>query len=133
MFPLKLVQFLNEKKINTICWVVPALTMISGLGVFEKEKPEYLHTIAFGSEVFPIKQFLLWRKALPNAKFINLYGPTEATGMSCYYVVDREFSEEDDAIPIGRPFKNTDIILLNDADELAKEGEPGEICIRELH
>lgn len=130
MFPLKLVQFLNEKKINTICWVVPALTMISGLGVFEKEKPEYLHTIAFGSEVFPIKQFLLWRKALPNAKFINLYGPTEATGMSCYYVVDREFSEEDDAIPIGRPFKNTDIILLNDADELAKEGEPGEICIR---
>jgi acyl-CoA synthetase (AMP-forming)/AMP-acid ligase II len=50
--------------------------------------------------------------------------------MSCYYVVDREFSEEDDAIPIGRPFKNTDIILLNDADELAKEGEPGEICIR---
>ena len=105
MFPLKLVQFLNEKKINTICWVVPALTMISGLGVFEKGKPEYLHTIAFGSEVFPIKQFLLWRKALPNAKFINLYGPTEATGMSCYYVVDREFSEEDDAIPIGRPLR----------------------------
>ena len=95
MFPMKLVEFLNEKKINTICWVVPALTMISGLGVFEKVKPEYLHTIAFGSEVFPMKQFLIWRKTLPDAKFINLYGPTEATGMSCYYTVDREFSEDD--------------------------------------
>ncbi|HAW15302.1 MAG TPA: AMP-dependent synthetase, partial [Clostridiales bacterium] len=26
MFPLKLVEFLNEKKINTVCWVVSALT-----------------------------------------------------------------------------------------------------------
>lgn len=129
MFPMKLVEFLNEKKINTICWVVPALTMVSGLGVLDKVKPEYLHTIAFGSEVFPMKQFLIWRKALPRAKFINLYGPTEATGMSCYYTVDREFSEND-VIPIGRPFKNTDIILLNEANEPVKEGEPGEICIR---
>jgi len=129
MFPVKLVEFLNEKKINTICWVVPALTMISGLGVFDKIKPEYLHTIAFGSEVFPMKQFLLWRKALPNAKFINLYGPTEATGMSCYYVVDREFTEND-VIPIGRPFRNTDIILLDEENKPAAPGEPGEICIR---
>jgi len=129
MFPMKLVEFLNEKKINTICWVVPALTMISGLGVFEKVKPEYLHTIAFGSEIFPMKQFLIWRKTLPDAKFINLYGPTEATGMSCYYTVDREFSE-DDVIPIGRPFRNTDIILLNEENKPAGPGEPGEICIR---
>ena len=123
------VEFLNEKKINTVCWVVPAFTMISGLGVLDKIKPEYLHTIAFGSEVFPMKQFLIWRKALPEAKFINLYGPTEATGMSCYYIVDREFSE-DDVIPIGRPFRNTDIILLNEENRLADPGEPGEICIR---
>ena len=29
MFPVKLVGFLNEKRINTVCWVVSALTMIS--------------------------------------------------------------------------------------------------------
>lgn len=129
MFPLKLVDFLNEKKINTVCWVVSALTMISAFGTFEKAKPEYLHTIAFGSEVFPIKQFKLWRQNLPKARFINLYGPTECTGMSCYYEVDRDF-ELDEAIPIGRPFKNTEIILLDDEDKEAKKGEVGEICIR---
>ncbi|CUH93123.1 amino acid adenylation domain-containing protein [Herbinix luporum] len=129
MFPLKLVEFLNEKKINTICWVVSALTIISAFGTFEKAVPKYLKTIAFGSEVFPIKQFNLWRKYLPNARFINLYGPTECTGMSCYYEVDRDF-ELDEAIPIGRPFKNTDIILLNEKDKLAEQGEVGEICIR---
>ena len=34
MFPIKLVEFLNEKKVNTICWVVSALTMISAFGAF---------------------------------------------------------------------------------------------------
>ena len=127
MFPLKLVEFLNEKKVNTVCWVVSALTMISALGALKKEVPQ-LKLIAFGSEVFPIKQFNRWRSALPEARFINLYGPTEATGMSCYYEVDREF-EEGDSIPVGRPFDNTDILLL-DEDRLVSEGEVGEICIR---
>ena len=72
MFPLKLVEFLNEYKINTVCWVVSALTMISSMKTFDKVIPKYLHTVAFGSEVFPIKQFHLWKQALPNARFINL-------------------------------------------------------------
>lgn len=129
MFPIKLVEFLNEHKINTICWVVSALTMISAFGAFKKVVPEYLHTIAFGSEVFPIKQFRLWREVLPKASFTNLYGPTEGTGMCCFYKVDREFAL-DEVIPIGRPFKNTEIILLNEKDERAADGEAGEICIR---
>lgn len=129
MLPIKLVEFLNEHKVNTICWVVSALTMISAFGTFKKVKPEYLHTIAFGSEVFPIKQFHIWREALPKAKFTNLYGPTEGTGMCCYYKVERDFAL-DEVIPIGRPFKNTEIILLKDRKERAKAGEEGEICIR---
>ena len=129
MFPIQLVEYLNANKINTVCWVVSALTMISSLKTFKTVKPEYLHTIAFGSEVFPIKQFKLWKEAVPNAKFTNLYGPTECTGMSCYYHVDRDF-ELDEAIPVGRPFHNTQILLLNDQNQLAEAGQVGEICIR---
>lgn len=131
MQPLKLVQYLNEHKINTVCWVVSALTIISAFGTFKTEIPKYLKTIAFGSEVFPLKQFRMWRTALPEATFTNLYGPTEGTGMCCYYRVDRDF-EDGEAIPIGRPFDNTDIILLDDENnEVTKEGgEQGEICIR---
>lgn len=129
MFPLQLVEFLNEHKINTVCWVVPALTMISGLGVFEKVIPQHLRTIAAGSEVFPMKQFMLWQKTLPEARFLNLYGPTEATGMSCWYEADRQFTI-DDVLPIGKPFRNTEILLLNDQNKLVTGSEPGEICIR---
>jgi len=129
MFPIKLVQFLNDYKINTVCWVVSALTMISSLKVLDNLVPKYLHTIAFGSEVFPMKQFHIWRKALPNTRFINLYGPTEATGMSCYFEVNRDL-ELEEVIPIGRPFKNTEIILLDENNKTPLVGEIGEICIR---
>lgn len=129
MFPIKLVEFLNEYKINTVCWVVSALTMISSFQTFKTIVPKYLRTVAFASEVFPIKQFNLWKEAVPDARYINLYGPTEATGICCYYEVDRDF-ELDEVMPVGRPFKNTDIILLDENNKVPPHGEQGEICVR---
>lgn len=129
MFPIKLVEFLNEHQINTLCWVVSALTMISSFRTFEKVKPQHLRTIAFASEVFPIKQFNLWKAALPDARFINLYGPTETTGICCYYEVNREFDEQE-TLPIGGPFRNTQIILLDENNSVPPQGQQGEICVR---
>lgn len=126
MFPIKLVEFLNEYKINTLCWVVSALTMISAFGALDEVLPEYLKIVGFGGEVFPIKQFNKWKKALPDVRYINLYGPTETTGVSMYYEVDRDF-DTDDVIPLGKPFENVDIFLLDENDKPADEGE---ICMR---
>lgn len=127
--PVNLVEYLNQYKINTICWVVSALTMVSAFDTFSVVKPEYLHTVAFGSEVFPMKQFRRWREALPNAVFTNLYGPTEGTGMCCFYRVNRELADGE-PIPIGKPFPNREVMLLNSEGQLAGPGEEGEICIR---
>ena len=128
-FPVRLVEFLDNYKINTICWVVSALVQVSSLGALEAHTPKYLTTVAFGSEVFPKNQYDLWRAALPDARFFNLYGPTEATGMSCYWRAERELAE-DEPIPIGRPFDNTEIMLITDENRLAEQGDCGEICIR---
>lgn len=124
-FPVKLIEFLDEHKINTVCWVVSALVQISSLGALDNHVPKHLTRVAFGSELFPRKQYDLWRAALPEAVFYNLYGPTEATGMSCYWKAERELAP-DEPIPIGRPFDNTDILLIDEG----KRAEQGEICIR---
>lgn len=129
MMPIRAVEFLNAHSVNSICWVASALTMISGLGAFDDIKPNFLKTICFGSEVFPVKQLHLWQDACPGARFINLYGPTEATGMSFFYEVNRDFTEGD-AIPVGKPFNNTSFILLKEDETEASYGETGEICIR---
>lgn len=129
MFPIKLVEFLNEHKINTICWAASAMTMISSFKTFDKIKPEYVKRVVFVGEVFPIKQLKMWQEALPDAMYVNLYGPTETTGVCCYYKVDREFNL-DETLPVGRPFHNTSIILLNDDNTETKPGEVGEICVK---
>ena len=128
MFPVKLVEYLNTYKINTICWVVSALTVISSLGALEKVKPQYLRLVTFGSEVFPQKQFNIWYDALPGVTFYNLYGPTEATGMSTYYRVEGRLPEGE-VIPIGKPFRNTRITLIGEDGREVGEGETGEIYI----
>lgn len=125
-FPMQMIDYLNRYRINTLCWVVSALTMLSALGALETNKPRFVRTVAFASEVFPPAQLNRWRKALPGCLFLNLYGPTETTGICCYYRVERDFSREE-RIPIGRPFPNTQILLL---DEGGQPADPGEICIR---
>ncbi|MCL2363286.1 MAG: amino acid adenylation domain-containing protein [Defluviitaleaceae bacterium] len=129
MFPVKLIEYLNEHHINNICWVASALGLVAGLNTFAKVTPYTLRTIAFGSEVFAAKHLNQWRTAAPDAQFIHLYGPTEATGMSLFYKLDRDFAEGD-AIPIGRPFANTDILLFDENGNEPPPGQPGEICIR---
>ncbi len=129
LFPMRLCDFLNEHGVNTVCWVVSALTMISSLGVLEKNPPRHLTTIAFGSEVFPKRQYELWRQALPEATFYNLYGPTEATGMSCYWRADRDL-ETEEPIPIGRPFRNTDLLLIGEDGREVQDREMGEVYLR---
>ncbi len=119
--PVPLVEFLNAHRVTALCWVVPALTLISALHTFDAVVPAYLRTVAFGSEVMPPKQLRIWKEHVP-ARYLNLYGPTECTGMSCFYEVDRDFADGE-RIPIGRAFDNTEIFLLDEAGRRADEGE----------
>lgn len=121
--PVKLVEFLNEHRVNTLCWVASALSLVSSLGTFKAVRPRYLKLVCFGSEVFPPRQLGRWREACPGARFFNLYGPTECTGMSCFYPVT---GAEQGPVPIGRPFANTRVFLL---DETGRESREGEIYI----
>lgn len=130
--PLKLLEFLQEKKITMIRWVPSALNMVSAFRGLKSLRPEYLRMVIFGAESMPTKCYNYWREYYPEGRFIQIYGPTEITGVCTYYVVDREF-ENTQTIPIGRAFKNSCVFLLTEEDELvtAKDvGVLGEICVK---
>ncbi|MBR1744348.1 MAG: amino acid adenylation domain-containing protein [Lachnospiraceae bacterium] len=129
LFPLKMIDYLNEKRINTICWVASALSLVSSMGTFEDAIPEYIRLIVSGSEVLSPKQYNLWRQALPEARFFNVYGPTETSGASTFFEV-KGILDETKPIPIGRAFPNIEVFLLDGDTELREIGKMGEICIR---
>lgn len=128
-FPSKLIACINERKINTIIWATSALRIIENLNALEKTLPETLRTIMFSGEVMPNKVLNYWRSKLPDVNYVNLYGPTEITCNCLYYKVDRPF-RDDEPLPIGIPFRNTDILLLDGDNAVTECDVKGEICVR---
>ena len=128
--PVPLLEYTKYNKINTIFWVPSALIVVSKLKAFRNvDLSDTLKRVLFCGEVMPNKQLNIWRKFLPNVTYANLYGPTEITDACTYYIVDREFSD-DEPLPIGIPMSNTDILVLNDEDKLVTDDEVGELCVR---
>lgn len=125
----RLCSFINEYKVNTIFWVPSAMILVANSRILEKVSMNQLTKIMFAGEVMPIKQLNVWRRFVPNALYANLYGPTEIAVDCTYYIVDREFDDEE-SLPIGTACKNTEILVLNEKDELVSEGEIGELCVR---
>lgn len=128
--PVLLLEYLKEHFINTIFWVPSALIVVSRLKAFRNvDLTKTLKRVLFCGEVMPNKQLNIWRKYLPDVIYANLYGPTEITDACAFYIVNREFAD-DEPLPIGTQMKNTEILVLNENDELVREGEPGELCVR---
>ncbi|MBR0414975.1 MAG: AMP-binding protein [Clostridia bacterium] len=129
-FPLNLVEYLNDNKINTIYWVPTAISILSNWKVFDVIKPQYLKTVLFAGEVMPTKQLNYWIHHLnPAITYANLFGPTETTDICAFYVLDRDFSDSD-TIPIGKACDNCDSFVVNSEGKLSAPGEEGELYVR---
>ena len=128
-FPIKLLQELQSKKVSFIFWVPTIMVNIANMRLLDKIELPDLKTIWFAGEVFPTKQFNVWKRHLPNTVFANLYGPIEITLDCIFYIVEKEM-DDSKPLPIGYPCNNTDILLLNDDDKRCKVEEIGEICVR---
>ena len=128
-FPMKLLDFLCERKVTTLIWAVSALCMVSKLNGFDYKVPDRVNKVLFSGETMPVRQLNIWRRYLPEAVYVNLYGPTEITCNCTYHVIERSY-EPGETIPIGRPFPNEKVFLLDEAEKLVtKAGEQGEICV----
>jgi amino acid adenylation domain-containing protein len=128
-FPIKIINILDDKKVTFIFWVPTIMVNIANMNLLDNVSLTNLKTIWFAGEVFPTKQFNYWKSKLGNTLFANLYGPIEITLDCTYFIVNREIPD-DEPLPIGIPYKNTDVLILNENNEYVKFGEEGELCVR---
>lgn len=136
-FPIKLMEYMNEKLVNTIYWVPSALCIIANWNMFQYAKLPHLKKVLFAGEVMPTKQLNYWIKNLPDVMFANLFGPTESTDICTYYIVDRTF-RDDEPLPMGNACNNCAVFVLDedghlvtkDIDEDTGFSREGELYIR---
>lgn len=129
-FPVKIINLLNEQKVTYLFWVPTIMVNIANMGILDKISMPHIRMIWFAGEVFPTKQFNIWRSHLKDVTFVNMYGPIEITLDCTYYIVERDISNEE-PIPIGYPCRNTDVLLLDENDNLVIQQDiEGELCVR---
>ncbi len=127
--PSKLLDYICENQVTTLTWAVSALCLITTFHGLDYKVPSTVSKILFSGEVMPMKHLKQWMEHLPETTFVNVYGPTEITCNCLYHVIDRKRVYED-KIPVGKPFPNERVFLLDEEDKIIeKKNKTGEICV----
>ena len=127
--PVVLMDYLCSHEVTVLIWAVSALCFLTTMNALAYRLPDKVRQIMFSGETMPIRHLHKLQKYLPQVRYVNLYGPTEITCNCTYYIVDREF-EEGQALPIGIPFPNEHVFLLDEQDhEVTQCGQTGELCV----
>ncbi len=121
-FPVRLIEYLNERRVTFISWVPSALAVVARLRTFRDILPTTVRRVAFVGEVFPVKDLRAWREALPDIEYINLYGSSELAGVAALYRIPRD-APLPASLPIGKPLGNSRIFLMEDGKLVHDRGE----------
>ena len=128
ILPASLSQLVEKEKL-TIWYSVPlALTQLVQNGILQERDMTSLRWVLYAGEPFPPKYLRQLMELWPSAQYSNIYGPAETNQCTFYHIPAPP--ESDDPIPIGEVWANTEMLIVNDSDELITPGEIGELFIR---
>ncbi len=128
MFPVEILEAMRAHAVTTVFWVPSVLTSLANSNLLQQQRVPTLRKILFAGEPMPVPQINAWVKAYPEALFSNLYGPTEIT-VDCTAYTFRTLCESS-TLPIGRPCRNTDVLILSEDNKTCDPDEVGELCVR---
>ena len=128
LFPENLVRFIEQERVTLWKGVSSLLMYMCRAQVVQPGRMTTLRTVIFAGEPLDAQYLANWMEAFPETLFFNGYGPTEATGVSLCYRVD-SIPKPGQPIPIGRPCKEAQVVLVGEDGLPAAPTEIGELCI----
>jgi amino acid adenylation domain-containing protein len=84
-----------------------------------------LEKIVVGGAVMSAKSANKVRALAPDIKILNAYGPTENTVVSTIFQVNGSYIQ----VPIGKPFSNSGVYIMDEKRMLQRPGFPGELYV----
>ncbi|KWV34280.1 non-ribosomal peptide synthetase [Micromonospora rifamycinica] len=117
--PAALAALMRRQRVTYICMSPAMLALVEG-GPY----PD-LRKIMAGGEAVPAEMVAKWN--LPGRRLINCYGPTEAAVGCTSYECPHEPARS--APPIGKPFTDRRMYVVDKAGRLVPRGVPGELLI----
>lgn len=125
-----LISYLKEKRLSSMAGTPSHLRLLID-GNKHKEKGLPIKSIIVGGEQLGVKLLKEFNDTFSAAtpQVINLYGPTETCVASTCYIVDMNELANRSSAPIGTPFSNTQIYIMDRNYNIMPKGTVGEVYI----
>lgn len=127
-FPASLSRVVEEHRVSVWYSAPTLLRQVLRRGVLEERDLTSLRWILYGGESFPPAELAALMRRLPGARVSNVYGPAEVNQCT-YFHLDAP-PVDDDPIPIGVVWPETEITLVDEQSQPTPPGQRGEILVR---
>ncbi len=127
--PASYSKFLVDEKISVIFTVPFTLSQMLFRGVLPQRDLRFLRWIIFGGDTHSPTHIRQLMKLLPHTRFSHMYGPAETNGC-IYYNFSALPDDLDEHIPIGKPCKNMESLVVDENDRPVSVGGSGELLMR---
>ena len=138
-FPASVSDLVAREK-GTVWYSVPfAITQLVTRGAVADRDLTSLRWVLFGGESFPPASLVAAQRALPHARFSNVYGPAEVNQCTFHHLdrafggneqpIDPDVGPADLVVPIGRPWADTEVLVVDAADQAIEGAGDGELLV----
>ena len=129
--PQALVTLIDTQGITTVNSVPTALYMLLQQDAARDYRSlRSLRVYAVGGEALDLERVRPWlRSAHCGAELANIYGPTECTDISLAFKADRHGWLARERVPIGRPIRNLQAWIVDEALAPCPPGAIGELLV----
>lgn len=127
-FPASLIPLLAKEKVSVWYSVPLALIQMLQSGQLVNHHLGSLRWVLTGGEPFAPAHIRALMKLWPQAIFSNVYGPAEVNQCTYYHL--NQPPADDEAIPLGQLWDDTEGLIVDADDEEVVKGEIGELLVR---
>lgn len=126
-FPKRLIECLNANHVTALCMTPSSFISVVKAGVLTPGCLPELKWGVMSGESMPFRPLSIWMQATPNADWWHFYGSTEMFSVAVGKV--SKDHQDDDHLPVGRPFPLTHILFLDENGDEVPKGQPGEMLV----
>ncbi|WP_428263972.1 non-ribosomal peptide synthetase [Haliangium sp.] len=123
--PFELEETLRREKISIL---ILATALFNQIARVHPSAFRGVKHLLFGGEAVQPQWVAAVMRAGPPERLVHAYGPAENSCLTTWHLVT-EIPEDGGTVPIGKPVRNTQVYLLDEARELVPVGAVGELYI----
>jgi amino acid adenylation domain-containing protein/thioester reductase-like protein len=128
--PDRLVELMRRERVDAAEFVPHVLRNLVRRLEETGEVMDFMRLVVVGSDSWYAADHRRTQRVIgPGTRLINSYGLTEATIDSCFFEGDVDSLPDHAVVPIGRPFANVRLYIMDERMRLTPARVPGELYI----